>query len=314
MRRRSCLYSQVSRLVLALGLMLTAIACAHPQSPPAGPRQLLFVTLPDSRSVAIFAAGASGDARPLATIRESAPDTPVDSSVNLRGEVFVANRNGSIKIYAGRNYNYQLVRSLAGPHTQLRDLSSMAVDPMGNIYVAEPGAASAPAKIIWISAGVNGDVFPDRVVSGPHTGLTSPTGIAVDASEEVFVADHDSGKILVFAADARGDAAPLVTIDGFKGPERIFIDQDLNLYVSCGGDSSIAVLAPDGPLRWTRSATITSPAMSSPAGVAADSAGQIAVSVHGAVLYFAAGASGPSTPIIELQGPVPMNPSGLLIR
>jgi len=314
MQRWSFPCSRVSLLAFTLCLTFAAIACSHPQPPPAGPHQLLLVTMPDSRAVAIFAAGTSGDAKPLGTIHESAPDTPVDASVNLRGEVFIANRNGSINIFAGRNYNYQLVRSLSGPHTQLLHPSSMAVDPMGNMYLADSGAAPTPAKIIWIPAGLNGNIFPARVVSGPHTGLTSPTGIAVDASEEVFVADHDSGKILVFAADARDDAPPLATIDGFKGPQRVFIDQDLNLYVSCDGDSSIAVLAPDGPLRWTRTATITSPTMTSPTGVAADSTGQIAVAVHGAVLYFAAGANGASAPISELQGPAPMNPTGLLIR
>ncbi len=313
MQRWSLLYSRVALVILALGLTVTAAACSHPPA-PVGPHQLLFVTLPDTRSVAIFAAGTSGDADPLGTIHESAPDTPVDSSVNLRGEVFVANRNGSIKIFAGRDYNYQLVRSIAGPHTQLLHPSSMAVDPMGDIYLADRGAAPTPAKIIWLPAGLNGNVFPDRVVTGPHTGLTSPTGIAIDASEEVFVADHDSGKILVFSADARGDAPPIATIGGFNGPQRVFVDQDLNLYVSSDGDSSIAVLAPDGPLRWTRTATITSATMTSPRGVAADNSGQIAVAVNGAILYFAAGANGPSTPLMELQGPAAMNPTGLMIR
>jgi hypothetical protein len=299
---------------MALGVIAATGACSRPRPAAAVPRQLLLVTLPDSRSVAIFASGTSGDGQPLGTIHESAPDTPVDSSINLRGEVFVANRNGSINVFAGRNYNYQLVRSLSGPHTQLLHPSSMAVDPLGNIYVADLGAPATPAKIIWIPAGLNGNVFPERVVSGPHTGLRSPSGIAIDASEEVFVADHESGQILIFAADAHGDANPITTIGGFNGPQRIFVDQDLNLYVSCDGDSSIVVLAPDGPLRWTRTATITSPTMTAPIGVAADSAGQIAAAVHGAVLYFAAGANGPSTPVIELQGPAPMNPAGLLIR
>ena len=314
MPRSSIFLSLIPRVFVALAVTLAAAGCSRSRQPPAGPHQLLLVTLPDTHSVAIFAAGTSGDAKPLGTIRESAVETPVDSSVNLRGEIFVANRGGSINVFAGRSYSYQLVRSLAGPHTQLRAPSSMAVDPMGSMYVADLGNASTPAKIIWLSAGVTGNIFPTHTVSGPHTGLTSPTGIAVDASEEVFVADHGSGKILVFAADARGDAAPVATIDGFRGPRRIFVDQDLNLYVSCDGDSSIAVLAPDGPLRWTRTATITSTTMTLPVGVAADNSGQIAVAVNGAVLYFAAGANGPSTPVIELQGPAPMNPTGLLIR
>ena len=309
--------SRTRKSVLRITLLLilaAGAACAHPQPQPAAPRQFLFVTLPQTRSVAIFAAGTSGDAKPLATIQEKAPDAPVDASANLRGEVFVGNSNGTINIYAGRDFDYQLVRSLAGPHTGLVHPTSMAVDPMGSIYVADRGAAPGAAKVIWLSAATSGNVYPNKVLGGPHTGLTSPTGIAIDAAEGVFIADHDSGKVLVFDAAQRGDTPPMVTIDGFKGPRRLFIDQDLNLYVTCDGDSTIAVLAPNGPRRWTRIATISSAAMRAPEGIAADNTGRIAAAVHGAVLYFAAGANGPSTPILELQGPVPMNPTGLMIR
>jgi outer membrane protein assembly factor BamB len=303
--------------VLKITLLLTLAAgssCAHPQPQPAGPRQFLFVTLPETRSVAIFAAGTSGEAKPLATIQEKVPDAPVDASANLRGEVFVGNSNGSINVYAGRNFDYQLVRALAGPHTGLVHPTAMVVDPMGSIYVADRGAGPGAAKVLWLSAATSGNVYPNKVLSGPHTGLTSPTGVAIDASGEVFIADHDSGKVLVFDAEAGGDAPPLLTIDGLKGPRRVFVDQDLNIYVSCDGDSTIAVLAPNGPRRWTRIATISSAAMRAPEGVTTDNTGRIAAAVHGAVLYFAAGADGPSTPVLELQGPVPMNPTGLVIR
>ncbi len=309
--------SRTRKSVLKITLLLTfaaSVACARPQPQPAGPPQFLFVTLPQTNSVAIFASGTSGDAKPLATIQEKAPDTPVDASANLRGEVFVGNSNGTINVYAGRNFDYQLVRTLAGPHTGLVHPTSMAVDPIGNIYVADRGAAPGAAKVIWLSAATSGNIYANRLLAGPHTGLTSPTGISIDASGSVFVADHDSGKLLVFDAAAEGDAPPVATLDNLKGPRRVFVDQDLNIYVSCDGDSSIVVLAPDGPRRWTRIATITSAAMHAPEGVAADNSGRIAAAVHGAVLYFAVGADGPSTPVLELHGPAPMDPTGLMIR
>ena len=156
--------------------------------------------------------------------------------------------------------------------------------------------------------------MPSRVLSGPHTGLTSPVGIATDASEEVFVADHESGKILIFAADALGDVAPVATLDGLKGPRRVFVDQDLNVLVSCDRDSSIVVFAPNGPRRWTRSATITSDAMRDPVGVTADNSGRIAAAVCGAVLFFAVGANGLSEPLAQLQGGGAFSPTGLLIH
>jgi len=113
---RSALRCRLKSILPALlSLTLAAVAsCSHPQ-PPAAPAQLLFVTLPEQRSVAIFAADATGDAQPLATIKESAPDTPVDTGVNLRGEIFVGNGNGTVNVYAGEHRDYQLVRTLGGP-------------------------------------------------------------------------------------------------------------------------------------------------------------------------------------------------------
>lgn len=301
-------------LTMPFLLMLVAgAACSHPQR-PATPQQLLFVTLPETRSVAIFGAGATGDERPLATIRETAPDTPIDASTNMRSEIFVGNRNGTINIYAGRDFNYQRVRTLGGPNTQMENLSSMAVDLSGDIYVTDHGAGPGKARVMWFAAALNGNVAPDRVVTGPHTELTSPTGIAIDSSEQVYVADHDSGKVLIFDSDARGDAEPVATIDGLNRPERLFVDEDLNIYVSCKGDSSIVVFVPNGPRKWIRSATVTSAAMRDPEGVTADNTGRIAVAVRGAVLFFAPGANGATAPVEVLQGHLPMNPTGLLIH
>ena len=299
--------------IMLLLTLTTSASCSRPQA-PATPTQFMFVTLPEKRSVAVFAAGASGDAKPLMTIQESAPDTPIDAGVSMRGEIFVGNSNGTVNVYAGQHRDYQRVRSLAGPNTKMVHPSSMAVDLNGAIYIADLGAARGQERLIFLAPAQTGDIAPVRTVSGPHTGLSSPTGIATDASEEVFVADHDSGKILVFAADADGDVPPVATLEGLKGPQRVFVDQDLNVLVSCDGDSSIAVFAPNGPRSWTRSATITSTAMQNPIGITADGSGSIAAAVRGSVLYFAANANGLSTPSMELQGPAPMNPTGLLIH
>jgi hypothetical protein len=313
MQRWSIRYELNFDLTISLLLALAAAAsCSQP--PAAAPAQFLFVTLPEKRSVAVFAAGTSGDAKPLMTIRESAPDTPVDAGVSMRGEIFVGNSNGTVNVYAGLHRDYQRVRVLAGANTKMVHPSSMAVDQNGAIYLTDLGAAPGQEQLIFLAPAQTGNVAPERTVSGPHTGLISPTGIAIDASEETFVADHDTGKILIFAADANGDVPPVATLEGLKGPRRVFVDQDLNVVVSCDGDSSIAVFAPNGPRMWTRSATITSATMHDPIGVTADGSGEIAAAVRGAILFFAAGANGPSMPLLELQGPEPMNPTGLLIH
>jgi hypothetical protein len=316
MQRRSLcngIKSVLTTIPLWLALMMAGASCSHPP-PPAASTQFLFVTLPEKHRVAVFAADATGDAKPLMTIQEAPSDTPIDAGVNSRGEIFVGNDNGTVNIYAGAHRNLERVRTLGGPNTRMVHPSSMAVDQSGAIYLTDLGNAPGQQQVIIMAAAQSGNVEPNRTIGGPHTGLTSPTGIAVSASEDVFVADHDSGEVLIFGPDARGDVPPAATLEGFKGPRRVFVDQDLNLFVTCDGDSSIAVLSLSGPRRWTRAATVTSPAMHDPIGIATDSAGRIATAVKGAVLFFAADANGTSTPILELQGPEPMNPSGLLIH
>src|ERR1700691_2764963 len=93
-----------STITFMLTLTVSA-SCSRPQA-PAAPTQFMFVTLPEKRSVAVFTAGAAGDAKPLMTIQESAPDTPVDASVSMRGEIFVGNSNGTVNVYAGQHRNY----------------------------------------------------------------------------------------------------------------------------------------------------------------------------------------------------------------
>ncbi len=299
---------------LTAALIIGGAGCMR-RAAPAVTHQLMFVTLPESRAVAIFPANASGDAQPLATIRESAPDLPVDASIDLRNEVFIANANGNIKIYAGRNPNdYRQVRELGGPHTGMEHVTGMAVDLSGDIFIADQGIKPGEAHVLWFAAALNGNILPVREIIGPHTGLTSPEGIAIDSAGETFVVDRQTNRVLVFAADAEGDAAPVAILGGLNQPRRVFVDGDLNVYVTNHGDDSLAIFVADGPQHWTRNASVTSPAMRNPDGVTADSAGRIAVAVPNAVLFFGANASGSSTPKWSLQGPAAMNPATLLIR
>lgn len=300
--------------LLAAALLIGVAGCAR-RAAPGGPVQLLFATLTDAHAVAIFRADASGDARPLATIHEAPSDLPVDASVDLHGEVFIANANGTIKIYDGRNYHYERTREIGGPHTGMAHLTGMAVDVAGDIFVADQGARPGQAHIAWFAASLNGNIMPARQIMGPHTGLTAPGGIAIDKAGETFVVDRAGNRVLIFAADAAGDAAPIAMItDGLNQPRRVFVDDDLNVYVTNRRDDSVAVFVADGPLRWSLNARITSPAMRRPDGVTADSAGRIAVAAPNAVLFFAANANGSSAPKRSLQGPYAMNPTALLIR
>jgi DNA-binding beta-propeller fold protein YncE len=250
----------------------------------------------------------------LATIKENPPDKPIDVSVDQAGEVFVANENGNVRAYGGRNFQYEVIHNLAGPHTGIRHPTSLVANIDGTFYIADAGSGAEKPRVAWFTAGQNGDIFPNRVIRGPHTGITSPRGLALDGSGRLFVADQATNKVLVFDPDATGDAAPVEVLTGLSSPDHLFVDQLLNIYVSNRGDNSVEVFITTGPQSWSHSATITSAGMREPAGVAADQTGLIAVAATGGILFFAPNSNGQAEPASELRGPSPMNPAGVFIH
>lgn len=298
------------KLVLLVAVAWWAPACSR----PAAPRQFVYASLPEQHSVAIFDLAAATSAEPVATIKEAPEDIPVDVGKDLLDEVSVANQNGNVKVYIEHNGEYHLVRHIEGPHTKLHHLKAMAVDQGGGLYIADAGSGPGEARIIVFAANLTGNVLPDHVIGGPHTGLTTPTGIAIDATGRTFVADHDSGKILIFDANTRGDTPPIATIEGLAQPDRVVIDAELNLYVDSGLSHTITAFIPEGPQNWTRSAAITAPDLQDPQGLAVDASGRVAAAIPGGIIFFAANADGPSAPVQTLKGPAPFNPAGILIR
>jgi len=303
-----------SQLIIGAYLLLLAATagCSHGQQSALG--QFLYTTIPETGLIVVYPLTGSGAGPPLATIKENPPDKPIDVSVDLAGEVFVANENGNIRAYGGRNFHYELIHTLEGPHTRLQHPTSIVANFDGTFYVADAGNAADKPRVEWFPAGQNGNVFPNRVLSGPHTGITSPRGLALDGSGRLFVADQATNKVLIFKAEAEDDVAPVVVLTGLRSPDHVFVDQLLNIYVSNKGDNSIEVFTTTGPQSWSRSATITSPQMSQPAGVAADQTGRIVVAATGAILFWAPNSNGQVEPTSDLRRPSPMNPAGVFVH
>jgi DNA-binding beta-propeller fold protein YncE len=303
-----------SRLIKGAFLLLIAVmdGCSHGQLGAAG--EHLYAAVPETGLIVVYPSSAAGAAQPLAAIKENPPDKPIDVSVDLSGEVFVANENGNVRVYGGRNFHYEMIHTLEGPHTRVRHPTAIVANIDGTFYIAEAGNTSDKARVQWFSAGQNGNVFPNRVITGPHTGITSPRGLALDGSGRLFVADQTTNKVLVFEPDATGDAPPVVVLTGLHSPEHLFVDQLLNIYVSNKGDNSVKVFITTGPRSWSLSATITSAEMRAPAGIAADQTGRIAVATTGGILFFGPNSDGQVQPAGELRGRTPMNPAGIFIH
>lgn len=292
-------------------LALTA-SCSHRQS--ALSREYLYAAIPEPGLILVYPMSATGSASPLARIKENPPDKPIDVSVDLVGEVFVANENGNIRVYAGRNFKYELVHTLKGAHTRIQHPISIVANLDGTFYVTDAGDGLGKPRVEWFSAGQNGNVFPNRVISGSHTQLTTPRGLALDGSGRLFVADRATNKVLVFEADADGDADPVFVLTGLRSPNHVFVDQLLNVYVSNEADNSVDVFISTGPRSWSRNRTITSRELRQPEGVVADQTGRIVVAATGGILFFGPNSEGDVEPVSELRGSSPMNPAGLAIH
>jgi DNA-binding beta-propeller fold protein YncE len=97
-----------------------------------------------------------------------------------------------------------------------------------------------------------------------------PTGVSLDEDRnELFIANDGGNSVLVFDANASGDAAPLRVIKGpssmVSNPTGIFLDKKNNeLWVANFGNHTSAVYNPDAngdvaPLRVVRSAPPNQP-------------------------------------------------------
>jgi DNA-binding beta-propeller fold protein YncE len=110
-----------------------------------------------------------------------------------------------------------------------------------------------------------GNVAPLRVIQGPKTQLSWPTGISVDPDRgEIYVANDIGNSITVYSATAGGDAAPIRVLKGpktlIKNPTGVFVDTvNDELWVANFGDHSGTVYRRTAsgdtpPLRTVRSA------------------------------------------------------------
>jgi len=200
-----------------------------------------------SDSVTIYAAGATGNTAPIATI--SGPDTGLgyawDIAVDAAGRIYVTNVIGGdvfshnwITIYsAGATGNVAPIATLGG----VNHPRGIAVDAAGTVYVASPGDTS-------IKIFAAGATLPTATIKGPNTGLVRPFfGIALDAAGNIYVSDGPTNSILVFAARATGNVAPTATFagvnTGLDGPHGIAVDAAGRLYVANSSNNSITIYA-----------------------------------------------------------------------
>lgn len=171
-------------------------------------------------SITVYAAGATGNATPTATISgtNTRLQVPEGIALDAAGRLYVTNNQNTafssynaITVYAGgATGNVAPVDSIVGDKTGLSTPVAIALDAGGLIYVANYWNST----VTVYATGASGNVAPIDSIGGSNTGLYLPDGIAVDPVGHLVYVTNPSGSITVYGPNATGNAAPVDTISG----------------------------------------------------------------------------------------------------
>ncbi len=232
------------------------------------------------------------------------------------GNLFVANSAGgpdtlgSVTVYpTSSSGNVTPSATISGSSTldstQLNFPTGVALDPIGNIYVANTfGGPDGAGSLTVYPPGSNGNVTPLATISDnpscapcDNTNLNSPYGVALDSAGKIYVANSAGGadglgSVTIYPPLASGtgllNEPPSATIagtstsdiTGFNVPSGIALDLAGKIYVTNegsqnGGVDSITVYPAGSSGNVAPSATISgfSTGLASPQGIAIGSKG-----------------------------------------
>lgn len=195
-------------------------------------------------------------------------NSPAAVAVDAAGNLYIADFSNQVvrRVTAGGTITTLAGTGVAGfggdggpaAAAQLNGPAGVAVDASGNVYVSDSGNHRVrridPNGVITTFAG-DGNV-DDTGSSGPAISqhLSSPSGLAVDASGDLFISDPGASRIRMItagglmltiggtgAAGYSGDTGPASAAQ-FNGVSGITVDSSGNLYVADRGNNVIRML------------------------------------------------------------------------
>lgn len=135
---------------------------------------------------------------------------PYDAVFDASGNMYVADSDnhkirkitpaGAVSTFAGSSYGFQ---DGPGNTAQFQFIKGIAIDGNGNLYVADENSHRirkiTPAGVVSTLAGTGSEGSTDG--EGSAAQFRYPTGVAVDANGNVYVADKDNHKIRKITID-----------------------------------------------------------------------------------------------------------------
>ena len=222
-----------------------------------------------------------------AAVNASSLNAPAGIALGPNGDLFVVDsgNNRVLEFAAGAGNNAAAVRVFGQPSMTTGLIPSqvtaqtlaapqgVAVDPAGNLYVADsaanrvlifPGTQNAPLAGMAASFVIGQGSFGSAGSGSGSGALKSPIDVSVDSSGNIYVADSGNNRVLTFSslvflplsggvptgvigqrttsgAGANYDSNDgLATAQGLSSPIGIYIDRQDTLYVGDVGNSRVA--------------------------------------------------------------------------
>jgi hypothetical protein len=185
------------------------------------------------------------------------------------------------------------------PATALKNVQSLAVDVLGNVYIADNNK-----RAVWEWSGGS---FTTLV-----SGLGNPTGVAVDGAGDVFITDSGTTNVYELPVGATGNGSLAILASagsGLLAPTGVAVDAADNVYIADGAAGAVFELPfSGGPLLTLAN---TSAGLSSPSGLAVDGSGNVYIADNDAPAIFELPAGG--TNLITLAGAGLNTPWGVAV-
>ncbi len=253
-----------------------------------------------------FASGGNISSPAGGTAAIGPADVAVDAALNL----YIADSAGNVVIKVSPG---GLASTLAGTGTagaggdnglagsaQLNQPSGVAVDSSGNVYIADTGnnrirKITVATGIISTIAGIGTPGFQGDNSFATNALLNQPSGVALDSSFNVYIADTGNNRIRKvtnangYITTVAGNGAP-ASGGGITSPHSVAVDSLFNLYIpdssgfvrkvsisgtmtTIAGNATQGYSGDGGPA--------TSASLDTPWGVAVDGSGNVYVSDPG---------------------------------
>jgi uncharacterized repeat protein (TIGR03803 family) len=203
-----------------------------------------------------------------------------DVAVDGNGDVFIASNRTTVSEVIAHNgviVTNSTVRTIASSFTALNGIK---VDGNGDVFLAS-GTTGGTNNAVYEIPAVNGSIPANPTILTLGSGFGGPTGVAVDPSGDVFVADGVNNQIYeMLAVNGSIPAKPTVVTlgPGFSEPTNVAIDAAGNVFVPEFGNRDVKeMLAVNGSIAANPLVLTLGSGISSPQGLAIDSSGNVYV-------------------------------------